>query len=433
MSGHCILTLINRIHASIKPVLNSLIIVLLGTGFVVAAEIDDSSMFVDAFNAYQNDDYLLATNKLSTLNQLFPDTPLRDVALLLLARSGLKSGDNELAAHSIGNFTREFAGHPFTPDTVEKLKKHNILPQPGEERHSTARAADHNQLAGEQSDSRRNLMQQDTAEQARPTGPAVGKRASGADQRKQRAARNITPLDITAAITVSIKDLVVEAGQTGFIPFQISNPAPVDEEFILAVSAPAEYRPQVTINNIAAPQPTIVAIGKGGRLRGTVSFYMPLHLLDGHKATVSLQASSNLSGQVVRTRDIPIITAAPLVRVVARPLTPRPIRGEQMQYRVTLLNVGTVPDRRLTARVHLPEQIEFLDAPGVAFQQESVNTIAFRVDTLEIGKLIEFTMKVKIRENSVIGQELRSRIEIFHEQTKLTEMFSSLATVVRGN
>jgi len=432
MSGHCILTIINRIHASMKPVLNSLIIVLLGAGFVVAAEIDDSSMFVDAFNAYQNEDYLLATNKLSTLNQLFPDTPLRDVALLLLARAGLKSGDKELAAHSIGNFTRDFARHPFTPDTGEELKNQSILLQRGEERHSTARAADHSQLALEQPDERRSLKHQAASQSNQPAGPESDKNTSVGEKRKQKASRKITPVDITAAITVSIKDLVVEAGQTGFIPFQMSNPGPVDEEFILEVSAPSEYRSKLMINSLPAQLPAIVTIGKGGRFNGTVSFYMPRHLPDGHKATVSLQASSKLSGQVIRTRDIPIITAAPLVRVVARPLTPRPARGEQMQYRVTLLNVGTVPDRGLTARVHLPEQIEFLDAPGVAFHQESVNTIAYRVDALEIGKLIEFTMNVKIRENSVIGQELRSRIEIYHEQTKQTEIFSSLAAVVRG-
>jgi hypothetical protein len=41
-------------------------------------------------------------------------------------------------------------------------------------------------------------------------------------------------------------------------------------------------------------------------------------------------------------------------------------------------------------------------------------------------------MNVKVGENSIIGQELRSRIEVYHVQTKLTEIFSSLAAVVRG-
>lgn len=103
----------------LKPVLRSLMIMLLGAGFVVASEIDDSSLFVEAFAAYQKKDYLLAIERIGVINQLFPDTPLRDVALLLLARSGLKSGDNELAAKTITQFTSEFAANPLK-DTIEE-------------------------------------------------------------------------------------------------------------------------------------------------------------------------------------------------------------------------------------------------------------------------------------------------------------------------
>ena len=86
-----------------------------------AAEVDDSNLFVEAFGAYQKTDYLLAIDKVKELTQVFPDTPLRDVALLLLARSGLKAGDNMLAARTINQFITEFSGNPLRSSIEDEL------------------------------------------------------------------------------------------------------------------------------------------------------------------------------------------------------------------------------------------------------------------------------------------------------------------------
>jgi hypothetical protein len=158
---------------------------------------------------------------------------------------------------------------------------------------------------------------------------------------------------------------------------------------------------------------------------------MPPDKLDGNNATITLLVSSARFQHVLLSRDIPVATAAPLIRVVARPLTLKPAPGELLLYRITILNVGTVPGRELTARIFFPQQIEFLDAPGSTFRREAADTIAFKVDKLENGKLVEFTMNVRIRENSIIGKELRSRIEIVHERLQIKEVFTSLATEVR--
>jgi hypothetical protein len=106
----------------LKPVLYSLIFMLLGTGFAVADEIDDAGLFVEAFTAYQKKDYLLTIEKIGTLNQLFPDSPLQDVTLLLLARAGLKSGNNELAAQAFNRFSNEFASSPLNATVEDELR-----------------------------------------------------------------------------------------------------------------------------------------------------------------------------------------------------------------------------------------------------------------------------------------------------------------------
>jgi len=81
----------------------------------VRADMDDSSLFMDAFTAYQRKDYLLSVEKLNKLTQLFPDSPLRDVSLLMLSRSYQRSGDNEAAARTVNLFFPSFPVTPLLP------------------------------------------------------------------------------------------------------------------------------------------------------------------------------------------------------------------------------------------------------------------------------------------------------------------------------
>jgi hypothetical protein len=98
-----------------------------------SAGIDDSTVFIDAFNAFQQNDYLLAIEKCDQLNQVFPDSPLRDVTMLLVARASLKSGDNERAAQSVAQFTSEFPDSSLRTSVEEELKVLASRRQKGEE------------------------------------------------------------------------------------------------------------------------------------------------------------------------------------------------------------------------------------------------------------------------------------------------------------
>ena len=93
----------------------------LSLAFPVQAEVDDSSLFMEAFNAFQRKDYLFSAEKLAQLNQHFPDSPLRDVALLMLARSNQRAGDNETAARIINQFSSEFGSSSLAGSVEDDL------------------------------------------------------------------------------------------------------------------------------------------------------------------------------------------------------------------------------------------------------------------------------------------------------------------------
>ena len=85
------------------------------------AQVDDSALFMEAFNAFQRKDFLLSAEKLDQLNQYFSDSPLRDVALLMLARAHQRAGENETAARIINQFSNEFGSTTLSGSVEEEL------------------------------------------------------------------------------------------------------------------------------------------------------------------------------------------------------------------------------------------------------------------------------------------------------------------------
>jgi uncharacterized repeat protein (TIGR01451 family) len=411
----------NIFSTFIKPVLCSLIFMLLGTGFAVAAEIDDSSLFIDAFTAYQKQDYLLAIEKIEILNQLFPDTPLRDVSLLLLARSGLKSGNNELAATTINCFNYEFTVTPLKSTIEDELLRIGIRGQNGETLlpiiplHTAAQKRRNEQLALEKSAAEKYGQQQMLQEQERL---AMEKTAQEA---------------IRASIDVSGTVHTIAAGLRGVIPFEVANLGPADEDFLLETSAPSEYETTLAIAGKSDDTLARVTIGTATPLKGSILFRMPSDKIDGQKTTFSLRAVSEKYHHVVQARETQIVTAAPLVRIVAKSERQRLAPGEQTRYRVTVINAGTLPARELTVRVLLPTQLEALEGGGQPYLREAAGRIIFKVDILETGKLAEFNIDVKVRENSLIGQELHSKIEVVNNQLQTKELFTSAPVMVVQN
>jgi len=421
----------------IKPVLYSLMIVLLGAGFVVASEIDDSSLFVEAFTAYQNKDYLLAIERIGNLNQLFPDTPLRDVALLLLARSAHKSGDNELAAKTIIQFNSEFAANPlnFTIE-VELLRlgsrwlKGERLP-PALPLQTSARKVRNEQVALERSSAEKIGQERLLAEKAEQGRIMLQKVGAERRERERLASEKALQEAVRASISIPGGGQTFAVGQRGELPFEVINLGASAEDFVLETSAAPEYESMLKVAGRSDEKRSHVTIATAAPFKGSIMFRMPPDKVDGHKDTISLRAISERYHHVVQTREAQIITAAPLVRVVARPEKQRLAPGEQTRYHVTVLNAGTLPARGLDVRVLLPAQVEFLGGGGVGLR-ESKGGIIFRVDTLNTGKLVDFTMEVKIRDDCLIGQELRSKVEVVHDQLQIKEIFTSAAAVVQA-
>ena len=418
-----------------RPVCISLLVMLIQTGFAFAAEIDDSAIFVDAFSAYQKKDYLTAIEKADQLNQIFPDSPLRDVALLLIARSGMKSGDNERAAKAVTSFNSEFAESSLKATIEEELLSLAARHQKGEKLapNKQLQAAAQKVLADRLAKERAVIvkLEQERLAREKIERERIAREKFEAERRAtEKAAADKALKDGIKADINMMEDRVVEAGETGSIPFDISNRGKNSEEFVLESSAPEEYAALITSSTKTDTAVTRIKLAAGETFKGNLMFRMPLDKVDGNRTKMTVKATSAAYSDVFQQKSILAITSAPLVRVVSR-LASKVSPGEELRYRVNILNVGSMTAQSLTVRLQLPVQLDLLGVREREFNQEPDGTIIFRVDQLSPGKLAEINLDVKVRNNGEDGQRLNGQVEVINGKLQRKDIFSAVVSMIQ--
>ena len=402
-----------HILLTITGLILSLIVILIPFSSANAAEIDDATVFVEAFNAYQQKDYLLTIEKCGQLNQVFPDSPLRDVTLLLVARASLKSGDNERAAKSIIMFSTEFPESSLKTSVEEELKTLANRHQKGEI------LAPDKTLRTEASKVRSDTVAREQA-------------AALKLEKERLLAEKLAKESIIAAITPLESSLAVPVGGNGRLPIEIVNTGKNSEEFLLSVTAAKEYNAILTKADKPNENLTKLTLAAGETFNGSVLLRMPPEMVDGHRSSMTIKVVSAKFSDVSFQKETVVISSAPLVRAVAKLSKPKAAPGEKLRYRVTVLNAGSLPAQNLTVRLQLPPQIVFKGVSDIPFDQESDGTLVFKVAQVEIGKLVEIGLDVKVREDSSVGQELRGHVEVVNGSLQRKDIFTASASVAQA-
>jgi uncharacterized repeat protein (TIGR01451 family) len=429
----------NHITTCIIRFFLSLIVVVISFSPVNAAEIDDSTVFIDAFNAYQQKDYLLAMEKCDQLNQVFPDSPLRDVTLLLIARASLKSGNNERAAKSVIMFSTEFPESSLKTTVEDELKVLASRHQKGEvlsankALQNAALKVSNDRIARERAAELQREMERVAKAKAEQERLARLKLEEERREKERLLAEKRAKESIHAAITIleGAEPEPVAVGGNGALPIEIFNKGTRSEEFLLTVSAAKGY--DAILARAGKPDESVarIQLAAGETFKGSVIFKMPAEMVDGHRSVMTVKAVSAKFSDVSFQKEAVVTSSAPLVRAVAKLVKQNVSPGEKLRYRVTVLNAGSLPARDLTVRLQLPPQVDFLGAPDVSFKQEPNGLLVFMVDHVEIGKLAEINLDVKIREDSAAGQELRGRVEVTNGSLHRKDTFTATASVVK--
>ncbi len=377
----------------LRPILISTICVLFGTGLLFAAELDDSTLFVEAFNAGKQKDYLLAIEKLDQLHRLFPDTPLRDVSLLMLARAAIRSGDNALAAKAANRFIAEFSDSSLFDSLKDELIVLGRRQKNGEE------------LA-----------------------PTKSLQLAAKKVRNEQLANERQSIKLTINLPESPGSFDVDG--RGKLFFELINGGNSREEFQLKTIAAPEYAVRFSPVDDDRVILDRVLISAGKTFKGVISFHVPHDRIDGYKMIFPIKAVSGRFSDVSFSRDLIINSSAPLIRVVVKPNKAKVYSGEPFQYRITLINAGSMAAGNLSMRILLPEQLEFVGSKKEGYELESDRSAVYRFETVVSGGLKEVTLHVKAKENIKDKADLRCQVEVNNELLKHKSYFGSIPVSV---
>lgn len=428
----------NYVRRGIVRLILSLLIIFMACAPGNSAEIDDSTVFIDAFNAYQQKDYLLAIEKCDQLNQVFPDSPLRDVTLLLIARASLKSGEYERAAKSVILFSTEFPESSLKASVEDELKVLAVRHQKGEvfavdkTLQNAARKVSSDRLSRERAAELKLEIERAAKAKAEQDRLAQLKLEEERREKERLQAEKLAKASIVATITLHEGAEPLPVGTSGRLPIEISNKGKNSEEFLLTITAAKEYAAILTRADKTDEIITQLHLAAGETVKGTVVFRVPAEMVDGHRSVMVIKAVSTKFSDVSFQKETVVISSAPLVRAVAKLAKQKVTPGEKLRYRVTVLNAGSLPAQNLIVRLQLPPQVDFQGAADAPFKQEQNGTLVFMLDQLEIGKLVEINLDVKVQEEIAAGQELRGQIEVVNGTLQRKDIFTATASVVQA-
>lgn len=375
-----------------RPVLISMLVLLMSAGFVYADSDEDSTLFVAACNAQQQKNHLLALATGEQLLQAFPDTPLRDITLLLMARSSLQSGDTQRAAALFSRFLSEF------PDRTRLAEG------------DTALSGLHQRLKqGERLLPDRQLQAQ-----------AAQRYADFLLQEQRRKA------DIQAVVKLSAPSLPVAAGETALLPLEIANRGSTAETYLLEVTAPPDYGASIPVPEAVGNTFTQLRLAPGEVFSSAVTLSMPTNKVDGYRAAIAVRAQAAGYADIVYQDSTIVTTSAPLIRVVTRLYRSNGDTADRLRYHVTVLNIGSLAARDIGVRVQLPPELLLLDAPGETFQREQDGGFVFKRADIASGRLVELDLEVQQIKSAVsVDRALLGYVEIRTGQLKGTQRFTT--------
>jgi uncharacterized repeat protein (TIGR01451 family) len=222
-----------------------------------------------------------------------------------------------------------------------------------------------------------------------------------------------------------------EAGKTFRIPVDITNAGNGSDSFSLDSGFPPEFKfhfaaastPDVPIN-------TTPELQVGEKFRAVAVGTIPRSNIDGQKNRYPIKIASAFASEVSQTREIVLVSAAPLLRAVVKSDKPKLLPGEKISYRISVLNIGSAPARGVTMRVTYPPQYE---PAGLSdgMKQESKGTILLDSLQLKSGESRDFALTFQLKDEALADQELFVRTDLINNDLDKKESFVSATTVVQ--
>jgi uncharacterized membrane protein len=223
-----------------------------------------------------------------------------------------------------------------------------------------------------------------------------------------------------------------EAGKNFSIPIDIENTGNGSDSFYLESGFPPEYdfhfaaasKPDAPINS--TPN---LAVGE--KFKAVAVGTIPRGNIDGQRNSYPIKIASTFAREVSQSREMVLVSSAPLLRAVVKSDKPKLLPGEKITYRISLLNIGTAGARGVTLRLNYPPQYEPVNFVSAGFKQETKAALVLDSLQLKSGESKDYNLTFQLKDEALAEQELFLRADVINNDLDKKESFVSATTVVQ--
>lgn len=460
-----------------------------------AAEMDEYSVFVSGFSAFQQQDYRGAVDKMTQYLKQYPETPLRDMALFWLARAHFRIGNKQDAARYMAQFFRENPDSPLKNSVEEELvllaqgyekgeriavsvekPKSALLSEkqpavvtaaapklpgkPGGEQAKTVtspRPATKVAEEGRRQRSAENMKKRAITEYRSVQDKYPGTKAAAVAAERLKALGDAKRTAAEAIPAAQVLPPGKDAGVVSFevgqyaaaefslqpygsnnsaasrvsIPFEIVNRGNDTDRFLLESSFPPEFQAGFfAAGTPGSPITETSPLAAGESFTGVLQLSVPTSTVDGQKSTYPIRIMSKFDPDFSLSREVSLVTQAPLLRMVVKPDKEVVAPGKTVTYRIALLNVGSAAAGKVFYSIAYPPQYEPVEPLPRGFRKELKAFLLSDEMAVGSGENKEFSVSFRLKEEALAGQELFCRAELTNQDLRTKDTFLSAMAVV---
>jgi len=223
-----------------------------------------------------------------------------------------------------------------------------------------------------------------------------------------------------------------EVGKRFSIPIDIVNAGNGSDTFYLESGFPPEF----DFHFAAASTPDIPInrtpnLAVGEKFRALAVGTVPRGNIDGQRNSYPLKIVSTFAREASQSRELALVSSAPLLRAVVKSEKARLLPGEKISYRVSLLNIGTAAARGVTLRLNYPPQYEPVGFLADRFKQETKAALVLDSLQLKSGESKDFNVSFQLKDEALADQELFLRADVINNELSKKESFVSATSVVQ--
>lgn len=376
---------------------------------VQAYQSPEAQNFISGFNSFKKQDYGSAIRQFSKLLEQ-PESQLRELTLVFLARSYFKEGNIDETAYLLHLWQQEFPNSDLKttlePDLMNKTAKSDIrgiLARKEQERIAREKA-EQERLAAIKAEKERKAREKADAERIAREKAAAERLAN---HKAAIYAAVTTPRQLVA---LPAEKFTAVAGKEMTIPLTITNPGIMPDSFSLATVLPNGWKSHFALDGTTVTATPEIAPGASTKVQ--LSLVPPVSILEGQQLAVPVRLTSQLATDRAISGDIGLVASAPIIRAVVKKLDAVDGDPARSQCLVSVLNVGSADAENLNVTVTHPASYTPVSDGSVSYTTVSGESIRIGNVNLPSGGLQEFLVTFKRKGNSSAGVTCKAHLTL---------------------